>query len=143
MLVRQKLLDSGLPVNVSESYLLPMRFQVLTLMSLLSVANGVGRVQGMSRMFEVWPLLNANDFCRTVQYFSELSDWVPEVNKRYVMDEYMVALKPMTKFDANSDIRTWMDAALKAFNCLPKTKSHEYIQEYASAICEWARTLTV
>ena len=49
----------------------------------------------------------------------------------------MVALKPLTMMDDNSDIGIWMDAALKAFNCLPRIEDHIYMEEHAFVICEW------
>lgn len=141
LVVRQKLLDIGVPIQNSESHLLPMRPQLLTLMTILSVANGIGRVQGLRRLLEVWPRLDQYDFETTFQFFERLDDWPDNFERLvdYRVAEFMNALKPIRRIGESGDCRVWMDAALATFDSLPKAERHENIRENADAAYEWGR----
>lgn len=139
LVVRQELLDAGLPIHNSESYLLPMRPPLLTLMSILALANGIGRVQGLSRMIEIWPRLDWYDFETTLCFFWRLNDW-PENFEKPVdnrVADFLDTLKPINQMGGGGNVHTWVDAALCAFNRLPTPDRHEKIREDAAAVCEW------
>ncbi|MEI6235339.1 MAG: hypothetical protein WCT04_19965 [Planctomycetota bacterium] len=136
MLIRQNLLDAGIPVNASESYLLPMRPQVLTLMSLLAAALDCGRVQGISRMMEVWSELNIYGIKDLVYYFERLTKWSDEIGKGPVA-LFMDAMQPLAQLTGDQGIWAWLDAALLAFERLPTPCRHESMLEHARAVSKW------
>jgi len=141
-LVRQSLVEAGVPVKCSESHLLAMRHGVLTVMSLLAALNGCGRLQAASRLLEVCPVLKFAGIERLCSLLENLAGWPTEVVDPvdYRVAEFLDLLQPLKRAMDLPDTQAAVETAVLIGRRLAQPTQQDDTSCHAAALSAWALT---
>jgi len=141
--LRHRLLEAAIPVQCSESQILPMRHGMLTLMSIVAAVDGCGRLQGVSRLVEVIPGLRFSELERLCDLLKHLDQWgFDDVHpEACCVTNMMIALMPMAKL-IEGPVQPCVDAAIRTFHDFAPEREQRDLDTYEPAVRDWSQSFS-